>query len=126
MGTQQLLLIILGMIVVGVAIVIGIGIFGSNNQLANVDAVIQDCMRIAANAQGYYRKPAMLGGGGTSFSGITLEKCGWMGATNQNGTYALLSITDGSFVISGNGTENASVLVTVYPDSTSFPIITLH
>ena len=83
-------------------------------------------MRIAANAQGYYRKPTMLGGGGASFVGLTLPKCGWKSASNQNGSYALSSVAAGSFVVTGTGNQNTVVAVTVYPDSTASPTITLN
>ena len=126
MGTQQLLLIVLGVIIVGIAVVVGIGIFGTNSQQANADAVAQDCLRIAASAQGYYRKPLMLGGGGNSFVGITLAKCGWKLADNQNGSYALSSVQAGSFVVTGTGAMSTSVVLTVYPDSTAPPTITLN
>jgi hypothetical protein len=126
MGTQQLLLIVLGVIIVGIAVVVGIGIFGTNSQQANADAVAQDCLRIAANAQGYYRKPLMLGGGSNSFVGLTLAKCGWKTADNQNGSYALSSVQAGSFVVTGTGAMSTSVVLTVYPDSTAPPTITLN
>ena len=126
MGTQQLLLIVLGVIIVGIAVVVGIGIFGNNSQQANADAVLQDCMRIAASAQGYYRKPTMLGGGGASFVGLTLPKCGWKSASNQNGDYALSSVAARSFIVTGTGNQNTVVAVTVYPDSTASPTITLN
>ena len=126
MGTQQLLLIVLGVIIVGIAVVVGIGIFGNNSQQANADAVLQDCMRIAASAQGYYRKPTMLGGGGSSFVGLTLPKCGWKSASNQNGSFALSSVAAGSFIVTGTGNQNTVVAVTVYPDSTASPTITLN
>ena len=126
MGTQQLLLIVLGVIIVGIAVVVGIGIFGNNSQQANADAVLQDCLRVAANAQGYYRKPAMLGGGGKSFVGLTLAKCGWKTTSNQNGSYALSSVAAGSFIVTGSGNQNTSVVITVYPDSSATPTITLN
>ena len=71
MGTQQLLLIVLGVIIVGIAVVVGINIFGTNAEQANKDALTQDCLRLASAAQGYYRKPTMLGGGNNDFTGIT-------------------------------------------------------
>ncbi len=126
MGTQQLLLIVLGVIIVGIAVVVGIGIFGTNSQQANADSVAQDCLRIAANAQGYYRKPVMLGGGGASFIGLTMEKCGWKSPLNQNGSFALSSVAAGSFVVTGTGNQSTSVVLTVYPDSTASPTINLN
>ncbi|MCH7677569.1 hypothetical protein IH879_21845, partial [candidate division KSB1 bacterium] len=58
MGQQQLLLLVLSAIIVGVSIVIGINMFTSSAVQANQDAVLQDCMMIAARAQEWYRKPA--------------------------------------------------------------------
>lgn len=126
MGTQQLLLIVLGVIIVGIAVVVGIGIFGSTSQQENANAVAIDCLRIAGSAQGYYRKPAMLSGGGKSFVGITLAKCGWKSSLNKNGSFALSNIAAGSFRITGTGNQNTSVVLTVYPDSVAAPTITLN
>ncbi len=79
MGSQQLLLIVLGVIIVGIAVVVGISIFGSNADQANKDAMTQDALRMAAAAQGFYHKPTLLGGGGNSFVGITLADVGIKG-----------------------------------------------
>lgn len=72
MGQQQLLLIILGVIIVGIAVVVGINIFTYNASDANRDVVIADLTNIATMAQQYYRKPAALGGGGNTFTGWTV------------------------------------------------------
>jgi Tfp pilus assembly protein PilE len=73
MGQQQLLLVILVTIIVGIATVVAINTFGAAADSANVDAVRQDLASIAAAAQGYYMKPEMLGGGGRTFEGITFN-----------------------------------------------------
>ena len=106
MGTQQLLLIVLGVIIVGIAVVVGINIFGSNAEQANKDAITQDCLRITAAAQGYYRKPAMLGGGDNSFDNIEITDCGMSesGSTltgeNVNATYTIVGAAD-LFTVTG-------------------------
>ena len=56
MGQQQLLLIVLGVIIVGIAIAVGISMFKSNAQSSNRDQVINDLNNLAAKAQQYYRK----------------------------------------------------------------------
>ncbi|MDZ7806938.1 MAG: hypothetical protein U5K71_07465 [Gracilimonas sp.] len=53
MGQQQLLLVILVTIIVGIATVVAINTFGSAADSANLDAVRQDVATIAASAQGY-------------------------------------------------------------------------
>ncbi len=57
MGQQQLLLIILGVIVVGIAVVVGITMFQDNAISANRDAVTNDLVNLGARAQQFYRRP---------------------------------------------------------------------
>jgi hypothetical protein len=116
MGTQQLLLIVLGVIIVGIAVVVGINIFGSNAEQANKDAITQDCLRITAAAQGYYRKPAMLGGGDNSFTDIQITDCGMSeGASttsgeNVNATYVITGALDAFSVIGTSLSEDGKAV----------------
>jgi hypothetical protein len=73
MGQQQLLLIILGVIIVGIAVAVGITMFKTNAVSANRDALVNDLTNLAARAQQYYRRPTSLGGGGQSFTGFVLS-----------------------------------------------------
>jgi hypothetical protein len=125
MGTQQLLLIVLGVIIVGIAVVVGINIFGTNADNANKDAVTQDCLRLAASAQGYYRKPALLGGGGNSFTGASLEILGMAAdGVNINGTYTVdgTAGTTCEIVGASSSVSGATVTVTVNPGSIDDPV----
>ena len=72
MGQQQLLLIVLGVIIVGIAVVVGINVFTASSSSANRDSVIADLTTLSAMAQQYYRKPAELAGGGNTFTGWTV------------------------------------------------------
>lgn len=122
MGTQQLLLIVLGVIIVGIAVVVGINIFGTNAEQANKDAITQDCLRLASAAQGFYRKPTMLGGGNNAFDGISIEDCGMAddgagGGENVNGTYAITGLAD-AFTVTGTSATDATKSVTVSVDMT--------
>lgn len=72
MGQQQLLLIILGVIIVGIAVAVGITMFKTNAVAANRDALVNDLTNLAARAQQYYRRPTSLGGGGQTFSNFAL------------------------------------------------------
>jgi hypothetical protein len=69
MGQQQLLLIILSVIVVGVAIMIGVILFNTNAIEQKRNEIINECALLASEAQLYYRRPKDLGGGGKSFVG---------------------------------------------------------
>ncbi len=95
MGQQQLLLIILGVIIVGIAVAVGITMFQDNAVDQNRSAVIADLTTLSAKAQQYYAKPVSLGGGGNSFVGLTADATGIgiLASTaftnNANGTYTV-------------------------------------
>ena len=67
MGQQQLLLVILVTILVGIATVVAINVFGTAAEEANRDAVRQDLLQAAAAAQAIYTKPTALGGAQRNF-----------------------------------------------------------
>src|SRR5512146_772954 len=115
MGQQQLLLIILGVIVVGIAVAVGITMFSDNAVSANRDAVSNDLVNLAARAQQFYRRPAALGGGGNSFLGLSADPAGlakltnMAGGKNANGTYSIATAgTANQVVIEGVGTETVA------------------
>ena len=86
MGQQQLLLIVLGVIIVGIAVAVGINMFSSSAVDANRDAVTADLAHLASKAQQHYKKPTTMGGGGNDFNGFTL---GTLDQSNTNGAYRL-------------------------------------
>jgi type II secretory pathway pseudopilin PulG len=103
MGQQQLLLVILVTVIVGIATVVAINTFGSAADSANVDAVRQDLVSMAAAAQSFYIKPAALGGGNQDFTGITFNDLGAVSCdadaagttcTNENGEFTISSPGD--------------------------------
>jgi hypothetical protein len=67
MGQQQLLLIVLGVIIVGIAVVVGINLFNANAETSTQDSIVSQGTNIGALAQQYYKKPVTMGGGGNSF-----------------------------------------------------------
>jgi len=72
MGQQQLLLIVLGVIIVGIAVAVGMNMFSTSAAEANRDAIISDLNFISALARGHYRKPVDMGGGGNSFENFEI------------------------------------------------------
>jgi Tfp pilus assembly protein PilE len=126
MGQQQLLLIVLGVIIVGIAIVVGINLFNANAISANRDAVVADLNNLAAMAQQYYKKPTSMGGGGNSFVGWTIPS-GL--SSNANGTYTLEGTGSPSSVgILGVGTEKVgtdtvTADIIIYSDSVHTTIV---
>jgi type II secretory pathway pseudopilin PulG len=111
MGQQQLLLIVLGVIIVGIAILVGIYVFQASSVENKRDVVINESVNIASLAMQYYKKAKLYGGGQYSFTGwdIPFEL-----KTTNNGTYEALVYSD-SVIITGTGNEyvTSGVLVKV-------------
>jgi len=72
MGQQQLIMIILGVIIVGIAIAAGISLFFGTSVIANRDAIVNDMLNIGQYAYRYKLRPEPLGGGGRSYVGLFL------------------------------------------------------
>jgi len=65
MGTQQLLLIALGVIVVGLMVFTGISIMRAYSESSNREQIIANIYDLGLMAQTYYKKNRTLGGGRT-------------------------------------------------------------
>jgi Tfp pilus assembly protein PilE len=102
MGQQQLLLIVLGVIIVGIAIAVAITVFSTNASSSNTDAVLNDLNNLAAKAQQHYIKPVSMGGGGNSFTGWTLSPSD---TGNDNGSYSVGSVSATQVIMKAVGTR---------------------
>ena len=125
MGQQQLLLLVLGIVIVGLAVVVGIQAFSENQQKANLDAMVNDGVRIASDLQAWSLKPQAFGGpaAGDSLSDGEFKDLGYKLKTvpgcdtygNLNGCYTLEN-----GVITGTGSgSNSNNKVTITVDGTS-------
>jgi hypothetical protein len=85
MGQQQLLLIILGVIIVGIAIAVGLSLFSAQSIQSNRDAVINDLNNLAAQAYQYRIRPMSMGGGQGDYSSFAIPT---KMRTNENATYS--------------------------------------
>lgn len=120
MGQQQLLLVILVTIIVGIATVVAINTFGTSAEQANLDAVRNDIAAIATSAQAWYIRPVMLEGGGNSYEGLDFDKVGFSyderesatEVSNLNGTYTITSADADGFVIEATPSSNAAITIT--------------
>ena len=88
MGQQQLLLIILGVIIVGIAIAVGISMFSSSSVQANKDALVNDLNNLAADAYQFRIRPLTMGGGAGSYANYNIPL---KLQTNDNGTFTEVS-----------------------------------
>ena len=119
MGTQQILLIVLSVIIVGVAVAVGIQMFNTQAMNSNRQAVIGDLQTYGTQIMQYHRTPSSQGGGGNNLtSAYTVEKLGqflgWSAAEitavlqdTDTGTYDMTPAI-GSVVMIGLGTETGN------------------
>jgi len=101
LGQQQLLLVLLGIVVVGVAIVVAINLFRGNAIDRKREILINESHNIGSIAIAFYKKPRMIGGGGKRFTGWTIPSS--LVAT-VNGSYTA-QVSPDNIVIIGTGTE---------------------
>jgi len=104
MGQQQLLLIVLGVIIVGIAVLLGIVLFQQNSVEEKRDLVINESLHIATLAQQFYLKPSSLAGGNNTFTGWDIPPQFSNGA---NGSYTAI-VTPTLVEITGTGNEIVS------------------
>ena len=102
MGQQQLLLIVLGVIIVGIAVVVGINVFTASSLQANNNAVIADLTTIGSMAQQHYRKPTAMGGGGNTFTNFGIPASL---TSTANGGYEITTAGAQQITLTGMGTE---------------------
>ena len=121
MGQQQLLLIVLGVIVVGIAVVVGINLFNANAEEANKDGIVSDATNLGAMAQQYYKKPNSMGGGGNTFTNWSIPT--GLDST-ANGTYSP-AVTPTQVVITGTPFPSTNYAWTVQTTVTGSSINTV-
>ena len=112
MGQQQLLLIVLGVIVVGIAVVVGINLFNANAETSTQDSIVSQGTNIGALAQEYYKKPVSMGGGGNSFTNFNTKV--W-----PNLPANLTSSTDATWQITGTP-SNTNCVFTATPKDAGY------
>ena len=113
MGQQQLLLIILGVIIVGIAIAVGLSLFTAQSIQSNRDAIINDLNNLAAQAYQYRIRPTSMGGGQGDYSSFVIPT---KMKTNENATYSATPSAN-SIAFAAVSTQNPTNTVNVTIDS---------
>lgn len=112
MGQQQLLLIVLGIVIVGIAIAVGVTQFKSSAVESNRQNVISDIVNYAAKAQRFYKTPTALAGGGQDFNGFFLAA---VDTGNANGSYSVTATApSGATYVAGAITPISASASTIY------------
>ena len=116
MGTQQILLIVLSVIIVGVAIAVGITMFGNQAYNSNQQAVSGELQNYASQVVQYYKTPTAQGGAGqdstlVNAAGVAVF-IGFTGANNSittdNGEFRVTAAANTAVTLKGLGKEKKS------------------
>jgi len=102
LGQQQLLMIVLAIIIVGIAIAISVQLFRSNAIESKRDLLIEETSSLAAMAIQYYKKPQAMGGGGRSFTGWEIPN---QMLVTANGSFLKTEMSPSQIKIIGTGNE---------------------
>lgn len=120
MGNQQMLPLLLAAVLVGLALVRGMGMLEETNRLESEAQIQTALLTTAERAQMWYRKPAALGGGQQSFAEVSWRKLN-LNPLTPVGKFAMSEKTKDSFRLTGVSHEDPALVVSyvVYADSVS-------
>lgn len=113
MAWQQLLIIILVVIVLGIAIIVGFSLFSASAVASNRDSIVGDLSDIAANAYRFYGRLRVMGGGQGDYSTYSIPR---LFAANENATYSIKERSANSITFLAISTSDPSNTVTVTLD----------
>lgn len=135
MGQQQILFLVLGMCIVGIAVSVGLINLQEQTVFDNRTVILDELGQLGIKAQAYYRQPFDVGGGGGSFMRVNLlpnglETLGGARSTphaeflikrsgNSSRTQILAVGTTGGI----NPALPVRMLMTVWPDSTHVDVL---
>ncbi|MCK4654942.1 MAG: hypothetical protein KAU01_10915 [Candidatus Cloacimonetes bacterium] len=113
MGTQQVLLIVITVIIVGIAIAVGMTMFNQNAIKSNRHACIADANNFATIALAWWRTPVSQGGGGqVNLNTAVIDDLGSYIGYNYNSSSNTLYTSNGSYVLSNAGNNNLKIVAT--------------
>ncbi|MCK4957487.1 MAG: hypothetical protein KAS49_07605 [Candidatus Cloacimonetes bacterium] len=133
MGTQQILLIVLSVIIVGVAVSVGIQMFNTQKDSGAMQAIATDLQSFGAQLIAFENTPSSMGGAKGAAATTAAAAGLWLGwgddaaITNNNATYTVTG-TGAAYVItvsaSATGNTGNGSTCAVGPTSAT-PVIVL-
>ena len=123
MGQQQLLLLVLGVVIVGLAVVVGIEAFTTNRQKTAADDIVSTSARISGDAIAWSLHSTVLGGGGGSPANLTFTSMSYdedaSGAyTSGDATYTLDVTAARVIVVAADATQGVYAKTGIFgPDA---------
>ncbi len=138
MGTQQILLIVLSVIIVGAAIAVGIQMFNNQAYSANKSAIAAEAQTYATQVVQFYKTPKSQGGLGNELGDnakdLIYQYLGWDEedfdtSKSESGTFFVTSASSDKVIVEGRGNsvrgeKNPYVVTTVtFPEGTITAIL---
>jgi hypothetical protein len=120
MGTQQIIVIVLSIIIVGVGVTVGIKLFQSQAYNSNRLAIANEMQQYVKAGIQYWKTPVNMGGAGTDSGNIVLEDIALAmgfqmfrggpydnhyGATSDNGNFIVVGLDKNILTLKGLGEE---------------------
>ena len=99
MGQQQLLLIILAIIIIGVSVAIANQLFGASAEDSNKDRMVSELVYMGTISLQHYVKPAGMAGGGRDFANWQIPT---QLDSTPNGTYTILQADNNQLILEGS------------------------
>lgn len=130
MGTQQILLIVLSVIIVGAAIAVGIQMFNNQAYSSNKSAIAAEAQVYATQVVQFYKTPKSQGGLGASLAGEKADVIkniynylGWpaTGHPSESGLFTISDVTTDKVVITGVGSAVRNNLSPHVETTVTFP-----
>ncbi len=86
MGQQQLLLLVLGIVIVGLAVTVGLSAFEEHTRKAQIDTYTEEAVRLASRALAWKASAEASGGGQNAYAmtGLTLTTLGYDNVTPRD------------------------------------------
>ena len=132
MGTQQIFMIVVSVIIIGIAIAVGITMLNDHAFLSNRRALAAELQDYSTLAIQYYKAPVSMGGAGGDASKVTLNSVaafmafnwnstklaavGYYSASSSNGETRILEVNGQNVILKGLGKEEKR---------SKFPAVTL-
>jgi len=98
-GQQQLLLIVIAIIIIGISITIANQLFDVNEENTYKDSITYELINLGSMAQHYFNKPIQMMGGNKSFAGWEIPS---ELDTTMCGYYYISTSSDNQIIIEGH------------------------
>ncbi len=98
MGQQQLKLVILGIVVMGIVIGFANQLFDVSPEDSNKEIITSELMNLSTIAQQYFNRPVAMGGGGDNFAGWQIP--GQLDSTSS-GIYNISQKNNNQLILNG-------------------------